>query len=121
MNAAATDLKALEAQIADVQALARRYAGEIREHFGGRLRGIRLYGSAARGDWTPESDIDVLVLLDHVAGEDGDWIVNRAVSLGLLGSGLLLQPLFMPEADFEHLRRRERRFALEVEREGLEL
>ena len=28
------------------------------------LRRVRLYGSAARGDWTAESDIDVLVVLE---------------------------------------------------------
>lgn len=31
---------------------------------GARLRGVILYGSEARGESTPESDIDVLVLLD---------------------------------------------------------
>jgi len=31
---------------------------------GGRLRGVLLYGSEARGEAGPESDIDVLVLLD---------------------------------------------------------
>lgn len=31
---------------------------------GSRLRGVVLYGSEARGEATPDSDIDVLVLLD---------------------------------------------------------
>lgn len=34
--------------------------------FGDRLRGVVLYGSCARGDQTPESDIDIIVLLDTV-------------------------------------------------------
>jgi predicted nucleotidyltransferase len=34
------------------------------EEYGARLRGVVLYGSEARGEATPTSDIDVLVLLD---------------------------------------------------------
>jgi len=33
-------------------------------HYGGRLRGVILYGSQARNQAAPESDIDLLVLLD---------------------------------------------------------
>ena len=39
---------------------------------GSRLRGVVLYGSIARGDAGPESDIDLLVLLDepvHLAAD----------------------------------------------------
>ncbi|MBI5361669.1 MAG: nucleotidyltransferase domain-containing protein [Planctomycetes bacterium] len=32
--------------------------------FGARLRGVLLYGSRARGDHRPDSDLDLLVLLD---------------------------------------------------------
>jgi predicted nucleotidyltransferase len=35
----------------------------LEEAFGERLKGIVLYGSEARGEATPESDIDLLVLL----------------------------------------------------------
>lgn len=36
----------------------------LRETYGQRFKGLILYGSLARGEWTPESDIDVIVLLD---------------------------------------------------------
>jgi uncharacterized protein len=108
-------------QLAAARGVAVDYAADVRRHFGARLCRIRLYGSAARGDWTPESDIDVLVLLDRVSPADGDWLVNRAVKLGVLGSGFLLQPLFMSAVDFAHLESRERRFALDIGSEGVEL
>ncbi len=37
----------------------------LAEAFGERLRGVILYGSEARGEAGPESDIDLLVLLDE--------------------------------------------------------
>ena len=37
----------------------------FRDAFGDRLHQLVLYGSYARGDATPESDIDVLVVLDR--------------------------------------------------------
>jgi predicted nucleotidyltransferase len=109
------------ASVDRAQSLARRFALELRAHFGHRLRSIRLYGSAARGDWFADSDIDVLVLLDQVGKDDGDWLVGRAFSLGVLENGMVLQPLFMAEDDFLRLLKRERRFALDVQREGIAL
>ena len=35
------------------------------EHYGAQFRGLLLYGSTARGQATPESDIDLLILLDR--------------------------------------------------------
>lgn len=41
----------------------RQFSGAIRRHYGGRLAGLYLFGSRARGDHTPESDFDVAVVL----------------------------------------------------------
>lgn len=45
------------------QTLAARLKADLKKAFGDRLRGVVLYGSEARHDATPESDIDLLVLL----------------------------------------------------------
>ena len=49
----------------EARSLFREYAALVREHFGERVAAVWLYGSAARGDWTDESDIDVLVPCDE--------------------------------------------------------
>lgn len=43
----------------------RRYCSILRNHFADRLHGILLFGSVARGDWTEDSDIDLLVVVDE--------------------------------------------------------
>ena len=50
----------------------RKCKAALRAMYGDRLKGVILYGSSARGDDAPESDIDLLVLLDgpvNVAAE----------------------------------------------------
>jgi predicted nucleotidyltransferase len=54
----------------DPDALARAVAADLRELYGTRLRGVVLFGSWARKDAHPDSDIDLLVVLDRV---DSVW------------------------------------------------
>ena len=117
----AVDIASVEADLARVRAIARRFAQDVREHFGGRTRRIVLFGSGARGDWTEDSDIDVLVLLDELSLADKNWLSRRACQSGLMENDVLLQPIYMPEERFLDLQDRERRLALDIQREGLEL
>ena len=50
----------------DPLAVARSVTDDLRGLYGARLREVILYGSWARGDADPESDIDLLVVLDEV-------------------------------------------------------
>jgi predicted nucleotidyltransferase len=50
----------------DPHAIARAIAADLRELYGNRLKDVVLFGSWARGDAHPESDIDLLVVLDEV-------------------------------------------------------
>jgi predicted nucleotidyltransferase len=54
----------------DPKEIAGAVADELRRLYGGRLRRVLLFGSWARGDAHPESDVDLLVVLDRV---DSVW------------------------------------------------
>ena len=97
----------------------RVYAERVRGHFGRRLVKIFLFGSAARGDWVAESDIDVLILLEQEEESDMTWLVKTAYQTGLVERHLLLQPVMMTKAEFDELVARERRFATDVLQEGI--
>lgn len=56
--------------VADPIAIAEKAAAALRELYGDRLRRVILFGSWARDDAHPESDIDILVVLDSV---DSPW------------------------------------------------
>lgn len=42
----------------------KRYCKILLDHFKDRLLGVLVFGSVARGDWTPDSDIDLLVVVE---------------------------------------------------------
>jgi len=46
-----------------------RFEAAIRERLGKHLKQIILYGSRARGDNDPDSDYDLLLVVDEVTGE----------------------------------------------------
>lgn len=48
----------------ELKDLIRLYTEEIKKIYGEHLRKIVLYGSYARGDFTADSDIDIMILLD---------------------------------------------------------
>ncbi len=47
-------------------AVARRMGAGLRRIHGDHLRGVYLYGSRARGDHRPDSDVDILIVLDRL-------------------------------------------------------
>ena len=47
-----------------VQDLINQYVSAIRNIFGKHIKQVILYGSYARGDFKPESDIDIMILVD---------------------------------------------------------
>lgn len=46
----------------------RRYGERLQERFPSLVERLIVFGSKARGDWTADSDLDIVVLITH-----GDW------------------------------------------------
>jgi predicted nucleotidyltransferase len=68
--------------------------------FGPRLRGVVLFGSEARGDAAPDSDIDLFVLLEgpNASGNDTETIVRTLYPLQM---ELLDRPIHALPVDVE--------------------
>ncbi len=100
-----------------------RLAGEVRELLGDRLDRIVLFGSRARGDVHEESDIDVLVLTrDKLPVELRKRLSWTATDIQVETPTYPPFSLVVISGDhFDLLRQRERLFALDVEREGIDL
>ena len=47
-----------------MESVLERYVSEIQKIYGPHLRKVILYGSYARGDFRPDSDVDIMILLD---------------------------------------------------------
>lgn len=69
--------------------------------YGERLKGVYLYGSYARGDEDSESDVDVLVILDHFDhyGAEVDRTGHLASDLSLK-YGVSISRVFVSERDW---------------------
>ena len=54
----------------DIHHFTAQYLQALDDHFGGRVQFVGLQGSYGRGEATDNSDIDMVVVLDEVRGED---------------------------------------------------
>lgn len=96
------------------------YAGRVRRGLGSRLHGLKLFGSWAQGRARPHSDVDVWVLVDTLDAASRN-VPLEAAEATLLEHGVNLAPTVMAEHEWQLLRGRERRIALDIEREGISI
>lgn len=85
---------------AEALAVARELKARLRRRFGDRLRALYLFGSRARGDHRPASDVDVAVVFAGPIGTPFDLeaeIIEDSYDL-LLERGLYIQPWAIDEA-----------------------
>ena len=97
--------------------IAAKVRSELEKLYGQRLCGVYLYGSAARDQLTPDSDIDIAIVLDEIPSRFEEH--ERASQLGSdvsLEYDTLVSFLFISEDDYK-----EGRFAVHrlINEEGI--
>jgi predicted nucleotidyltransferase len=102
----------------------KKAVAEIRERVigltGSRLRGLYVFGSKARGDYDSESDVDLAILIDGLDKETKRKIIDLVVDVEVKYF-VVISSLVLSWKDFTDLKKRERRIAFDIEREGISL
>lgn len=88
----------------NIQSLLSRYLAEIQKIYKSHLKNVILYGSYARGDYTADSDIDIMVLVD-LSGEDMDKYSDALAEVGFeynVAYGIWIMPVVKNKEHFKH-------------------
>lgn len=104
----------------DVRAALAELKERLTSLLGAALVKLALYGSRARGDADPGSDVDVAVVVRGMDAALKRRILDAVADVEL-DRLVPLSTLVLSEAHYGLLLERERRIALDIEREGVPL
>ncbi len=96
------------------------FATKVRERLANQLVALKLFGSKARGDDTPESDIDVLVEVETASVATQDAVLDVAFEVNLRHD-VYISPRVIEQAVFEDPVWKETPFIQRLGREGVPL
>ena len=78
------------------------FADVARRRYDNGIRGVYLFGSRARGDHSPFSDVDVAIVVDDAIDISSETVpLSSAAYDVLLETGAEVQPWVFHEADWE--------------------
>lgn len=90
---------------------------DLRSPLKERIEYIYLLGSRARNDWKPDSDYDILVVVDKRDGEIVDKLYDEVIEI-LLNTGALVSLKIFPLSEFNRLKSLKTPFIENVLKDG---
>ncbi len=96
------------------------FGRRVRAALGSNLLDLRLFGSKARGEAAPDSDLDVAVIVESPTGGVEDLVIDIAFDIDL-AFDVYLSPRVIPTAVLQDPVWRLTGFVRAVEREGVAL
>lgn len=102
----------------EAPSLTDRIASAVRAHAHGVSQAI-LFGSVARGEDRPDSDVDMVLVWPNAVDEDARWDASMRIAQVVDGvAGRVCIPLVFTDGEYEHL---SDGFAGSLARDGVDL
>lgn len=98
----------------------REFCYQLRKRLGAKLLETRLFGSVARGTFTPQSDIDILVIVQDDEKASREVIIDLAVDINLQYD-VVISPVVMSAERFSRPLFQETYFYKSIQEEGISL
>ena len=84
-----------------------------------RLHQMFLFGSRARGDADPDSDLDIVVILEDSASQEGRNLVSECAWEAGFDHGIVIVPVVFSRNEWENGPERSSLLAQAIEQEGI--
>lgn len=110
----------IAALTAEENRIVEEVASVLKAILGADLSRLVLFGSRARGDYEPESDIDLAIVVRQLTRETKNRILDIIADLEMKHL-VPLSALVISEETLDSLKKKERRLALDIEAEGIPL
>lgn len=102
------------------RAAVQEFCAAVREKLGSAVKEIKLFGSKVRGTDTPESDIDLFIVVSERTPEIEDTIIDLAFTADLKYD-VYISPRVVAQSVLDHPVWKTTAFIRQVEREGVPL
>ena len=104
----------------DEEIAVREFAARLRDRFPREVKAIRMYGSKARGTAHPESDVDLLVIVQDRTKALDEAVIDLVCDM-INEFGVFLETVTFSAADYRAALEQQAPFALNAERDAIPL